>query len=315
VKPYLPKACPRRRGFAALALALPLALAGSRLAAATLDARSLAYVPIRYSPGDEVLVQALVVPEEGETLAELRLGPGAGLPAQVEGSDPELRELSLAKTREGWLLRLRFVPWSPGSGSFPETRLKGFRLPALPFATLSLLGPEDRDPSPPRPQRDPPGMALFLYGIAGLLIVLVLGAAGAAVYLLPAARALAARRRAAQAFWRFDRSLEYLAAEAGSADPASYFAALIRVLRLYLAARVLPEAPALTAPELAALPDAAFPAPATRERAASLVARADRYRFGGEAPGGAAARAVLEAATEEARAIGAANEEVLLARV
>ena len=97
-----------------------------------------------------------------------------------------------------------------------------------------------------------------------------------------------------------------------SADPASYFAALLRALRLYLAARALPEAEALTAPELAALPESALPAPATKDRAAALVARADRLRYGGWEQG--EPTALLEAAAE-ARAIGEANEEVLRARV
>ena len=316
----------------ALSLALGLCLglcATADLSAATLDARSLVYVPIRYSAGDEVVAQATVAPEAGEALFAQDLKPGAGLGAQGEEADPELRELKLTKAPEGWQLKVRFVPWSPGAGSIPETRLKGFRLPAIPFAAVSLLGPEDRDPSPPRPQRDPPGIAPYLYGLAGLLIVLVLGAAGTVAYLIPAARALLARRKAALAFRRLEKSLDYLASEAGSADPASFFAALIRAFRLYLAARILSEAPALTAPELAALPQDAFPAPGTKDRAAALVARADRARFGGEVRQGAGTAAALKAVTvpavalkatlleaaAEARAIGEANEEVLLARV
>jgi hypothetical protein len=76
----------------------------------------------------------------------------------------------------------------------------------------------------------------------------------------------------------------------------------------------LPEAAALTAVELAALPETAFPAPATRDRAAALVAYADRVRYGGGLAKLADSRKLLEAAIE-ARDIGAANEEALLARV
>jgi hypothetical protein len=305
-----------------LALSLAAACAGwaglsggAELSAATLDARSLVYLPIRYSAGDEVVAQTTVLPEAGESLSPLDLKQGAGLAAQAEEADPEIREIKLSKAPEGWLLKVRFVPWSPGAGSLPPLRQKGFRLPALPYSAVSLLGPEDRDPSPPRPQRDPPGIAVYLYGLAGILLVLVLGVIATLAYLIPGARAILARRRAAQAFRRLAKSLDYLASEAGSADPSSYFAALIRALRLYLAARALPEAPTLTAPELAALPDEAFPAPATKDRAAALVARADRARFGGERRGSAEAEkaALLEAAAE-ARAIGEANEEVLLAR-
>jgi hypothetical protein len=307
-----------RQSFAAHALAVSLGFAvfaGTGLSAAGFDARSLAYIPVHYSAGDEVVVRATILPEAGEKLAVLDLKPGAGLPAQGEEADPEIRELWLSRTPEGWLLSMRFVPWSPGSGFLPETRIKGLHLPALPYASISSLGPDDRDPSPPRPQRAPPGTALYLYCLGGFLIVLAFLTAGVALYLIPSARALLARRRAAQAFKRFGRSLDYLAAETETADPASYFAALIRALRLYLAARGLPEAEALTAAELAALPETAFPAPATKDKAAALVARADRVRYGEGAPGGARSRALLEAAVEEARAIGAANEEALLARV
>jgi hypothetical protein len=303
---------PRARLCALSALLISLSLAGRQAGAANFDVESLAFVPLRYYPGDEVIVRATLAPEKGERLAELDLKPGSGLPALGEGADPELRALKLRKTGEGWLVELRFVPWSPGTGMLPETRLEGFRIPALPYAAVSLLGPEDRDPSPPRPQRELPGMALMLYGLAAALGVLVILALVVSAYLIPAARALIARRKAALAFKRFDKSIDYLVKEAGIADPAAFFAALVRALRLYLAARVLPEAPALTSVELAALPEEAFPAPATKNRAAALVALADRCRFGGETAG---VRALLASAAEEARAIGAANEEVLLARV
>jgi len=159
------------RTFTALALAMTLApIGGTELAAASLDPRTLASVPVRYSAGDEVVIQASIVPEAGERLAPLDLKPGAGLAAQGEEADPELRELTLSKTSDGWLLALRFVPWSPGAGTIPEMRLKGVRIPALHYAAVSLIGPDDRDPSPPRSQRSPPGIALYLYGFAGLLI-------------------------------------------------------------------------------------------------------------------------------------------------
>jgi len=305
----------RRLALWVFSIALPLAGMGAW--AATYDVESLAFVPLRYYSGDEVIVRVVLVPEKGERLSRLDLKPGSGLPAQ--GDDPELRELKLSKTPDGWLAELRFVPWSPGIGSLPEARLEGIRIPALPYAALSLLGPEDRDPSPPRPQRELPGMALMLYGLAAALVILSLFALIVAVYLLPAARALIARRKAALAFKRFGKSIDFLVKETGTADIAVFFAALVRALRLYLAARVLPAAPALTAAELVALPDGAFPAPATRDRTAALIALADGYRFGGRTPGGAITvaneRALLASAAEEARAIGAANEEVLLARL
>jgi hypothetical protein len=321
VKPKaLPKALSTARPLAVLAIALGFLAAGAEVGAATLDAKSLSFIPLRHYAGEELLLRAVLVPEKGERLAELDLKPGSGLPGQREWSDPEIRELKLVKAREGWLLELRFLPWSPGPGSLPAMRLEGFRLPALPYTILPLLGPEDRDPSPPRPQRELPGMALFFSSLAIALVLFTLLVLVVAVYLVPAARSLIAGRKAALAFKRFEKSLDYLVEESGAADPAAFFAALMRAFRLYLAARVLPEAPALTASELAALPETAFPEPTSRDRAAALVALADRFRFGGEAPRGEATtaadrRAFLRSAAEEARAIGAANEEVLLVRV
>ncbi len=301
----------------ALALAALLAAPhGAPLYGATIDARSLAYIPASYSPGEELVAQATILPEAGEKLEALDLKAGAGLPAQGPEADPEIRELRISRAGAIWQLSLRFVPWSPGRLLVPAIRVKGLQIPAIPYSAISVLGSEDRDPSPPRRQRDPPGTALFLYGFAGLLLVLVLGGAGVAAYLVPAARALLARRRAAQAFRRFVTSLDYLAAEAGSAAPASFFAALSRAFRLYLATRVLPSAPALTAAEISALPDTAFPAPATKDRAAAFFAQADRARFGGEGAGSAKAReAAATAAISETRILAEANEEALLARL
>jgi hypothetical protein len=319
----------RARLPAAAALALALSAAGGPAPAATLDAASLSYLPLHYYAGDEVLIVARVLPEKGERLAELDLRPGEGLPSRSGEADPEIRALKLSKSSGSWTIEARFVPWSPGPGSLAESKIGGIRIPALPYAALSLLGPEDRDPTPPRPQRQLPGAALFLYGSAGAIAILALLAAAFFLYLLPAARSLLARRREERIFKRLDKSLDYLAREAGAAEDAAFFAALVRALRLYLAARFLPAAPALTASELEALPDEAFPAPATRRRTAALVALADRRRFGGEAaapaeaagadasaPASAAGRgATLAAAVEEARAIAAANEEALRARV
>ncbi len=300
----------------AYALAL-LCCSASALRAATVDSRSIACVPLRYSAGDEVILQAPILPDGGETLAALDLKPGSGLPAQAGDADPELRWLKLSQAQGGWTLSLCFVPWSPGAGRLPALRAGGVSIPALPYAALSLLGPEDRDPSPPRPQRVPPRTALYLYGSAGVLVALVLLALLVAFYLVPAARTLLARRRAAQAFRRLEKSLDYLESEAESADPAAFFAALSRALRLYLAARALPSAPALTASEIALLPELDFPAPGTRDRAAALIARGDRARYGGETParGGASSGQELALAAREARAIGQETEEAIDARL
>jgi hypothetical protein len=299
--------------FAAYALAT--AVYASPLAGATLDSLSLKYLPSRYSPGEEVFAQALLLPEGVEELSPFDYMPGAGLPDQGEEADPETRELRLAKTPEGWLLSLRFVPWSPGTGSVPSIRLGGIRIPSFPYSAGSILESDAREPSPPRRQRDPPGTALYLYALAGILIVIMLGAMAVAAYLVPAARALIARRRSAQAFKRFSTSLEFLEAEAESAKPAIFFAALSRAFRLYIASRALPDFSALTAPEIEELPETALPAPATKDKAAAFIAHADKLRYGAASSGETIARSALASAIEEARAIVEANEEALRARL
>jgi hypothetical protein len=281
---------------------LGLALATCpELVALSLDSATLTTIPARYYAGDEVSLQATVRADSGEKLVPLALRPGSGLSAQGEASDPELRELRIG--------------WSPGPGSIPELRLKGLRVPAIGYSAASILGPDERDPQPPRPQRDLPGTAFYLALFAALLLVLAALGLVVALWLVPAARSRLATRRAALAFRRLERSLDYLESEIGSADPASYYAALSRALRLYLAARALPEALALTAAEIARLPEGAFPAPATKARTVELFSLADRVRYGGEGYAEADRRARLESAAEEARAIGNETEEALLARV
>jgi hypothetical protein len=300
----------RARALGPAGIAAALALAGAaRLPAASL-AGTPAFSPFRYGPGDEVTIVAPIVPGAGETLSALELKPGAGLPEPGRSADPELRSLRVAKGPSGWELRIRFVPWSPGAGQVPALSAHGLSLPALPYESASRLGPEDLYPSPPRPQRMPPGAALALCLLGGAALALVLAALGFVAYLLPASRALLARWRAAQAFRRLGRNLDYLVAHADSADGAAFSAALARALRNYLAARVSPEAPVLTAAEISALPDAAFPTPSIRDRSASLLSWSDEVRFGGAAAGAEA----LASAAEEARRIAAESEEALLAR-
>ncbi|MBL8966294.1 MAG: hypothetical protein JNG85_04735 [Spirochaetaceae bacterium] len=291
---------------ARLCLALPLALAAAALAAETLAVERLAFVPARFSVGEEVEAVALLA-EPRRELEPFVLKEGEGLPPPSPAADPELREIRLAKAGGGWELRVRFVSWKPGKAEIPTLSARGVVLPALSYETASVLGPGDREPSPPKPQRDPPGAALYLYGFAGLFLVIVLGGIGSALYLVPAARRIIAKSRAAQASRALDRSLAYLEKGIGSVAARDFYAALARSLRLYLAARVLPEAPALTPAEIAALPESRFPCPGLREDAAAVLAESDRARFAGFEPGSEAMRAALASAQR----LGAAAEEAL----
>jgi len=296
----------QRRALFAAALAV---LAGAPLAAATVEGRPT-YYPSSYGPGETVTVLVAIAPEPGEDLAELSLAPGSGLPPGDGLSDPELLGVDIAKNNGRWTMRARFVAWSPVEGIIEGFKSGGIGLPAIPYRATPHLGPNDIDPSSPRPQVLPPGAALALYGLLGALAAVGLGLFGSAAYLVPATRRLIAGWKAGQAFRRLSKSLEYLAAQAGSADPAAYSAALGRALRNYLSCRFLPEAPALTPGELSSLPEAAFPAPSTRDRAADLLSWADEVRFGGSP----ASAAELEGAADKARQVAAENEEAILAR-
>ena len=63
----------------------------------------------------------------------------AGLPKQDAASEVELRGLWLSRTATGWLIRLRFVPWSPGALMIPAQRIKGILIPAIPYSAITVL--------------------------------------------------------------------------------------------------------------------------------------------------------------------------------
>ena len=297
-----PSRRPAPRGLAAAILAL--CLSALPAGAEPLGLVRLGFAPARFGAGEEVEAVALL--EAGSVEPEaFVLKAGGGLPEPGPGADPELRELRLSKTAGGWELRARFVPWTPGKGLLPPLSVRGLALPGLPYTVDSVLAPGDREPAPPKPQRDPPGTALYLYGFAGLVLVLVLAGFWAAAVLVPGARRLLARRRAAQARRALERSLAYLERGLGSSAPADFYAALARSLRLYLTARLLPEAAALTPAEIGALPAARFPEAGIRDDAAAVLGEADLARFAGLNPGLDAMRAALE---RSARLAGSAEE-------
>jgi len=270
------------------------------------DRPRVEFTPTEFGAGEEV--QAVLVLTGLDFASGFALKPGSGLPSS---EDPELREVSLARTPRGWELKIRFVPWSPGPGRIPSISAKGAVLPSVPYVVASRLGPAEREISPPRPQREPPGTALYLYGIAGAALLLVLATVGSVAYLVPAGRALLARWKAAQAYRQLCRSLDYLSAGASVSEPAAFYAALSRALRLYLAARVDGRAPALTASEIAALPSSAFPASGLRDEAAAVFAEAETARYAGESPG----PELMRETVRRARDLATAAEEALDARL
>jgi len=290
----------------ACACACVCVCAQSFLGAAFAEAPRAQFQPGLFGPGEPVRV-ILKLPELGSREGFM-LERGKGLPAS---EDPELLDLEVAKAPGGWELRVRFVPWSPGPGRIPSMNVQGLTLPAIPYSVSSRLEPGRQEPTAPRPQRDPPNSAFYLYGLAGAAILLAFLVVAAFAWLLPAARELAARWRAAQAYRRLCDGLDFLAAGAGEADPAAYYAALSRILRNYLGERIEAEAPALTATELAALPSSVFPAEGLRDEAASLLSEAELARYAGFRPGAAA----MAEAADRARELARLAEEGLDARL
>jgi len=296
---------PSRHAARRLAALLALALS-SPLFAVNLKVERLSFLPAHFRVGEEVELRAEVLPEGGAPEA-FSLKAGAGLPSASADSDLELKSLSLSKSASSWELKARFVAWIPGPGQLAPLSVHGVLVPAIGYEAVSALSPGDRDLDPPKAQRDPPGTRLYLYGFVGLLALLALAGLGIATYVLPGARALIARWKAAQARKDLERSLAFLEGSIGEVEAAAFYAALARALRLYLAARVLPEAPMLTPRELGLLPETRFPAPGIREEAASALAETDEARFGGLGPSVAA----MKLSIERAAAIGAATEEAL----
>lgn len=278
-------------------------------------ASAAVFVPFHYYVGDEVEALVSLGEVPGASGKGFELKPGSGLPSSGPSTDPVIRSIAVAPTKAGWEAKITFVPWSPGPGSLPAIGARGFLIPAVSYDVSSTLGPAARDLAPPRPQREPPGTVLYLYLFAAFALALALAAFGTALYLVPAARSLLARRRAAQAIRRLRRSVAFLSRGLDTARPELFYAALARELRLYLAARVVPRAPNLSSTELAALPDGTFPARGLREGAAALVAETERGRYALELSPGPGAAAILRAAADRTLALGEAAEEAIDARL
>jgi hypothetical protein len=309
-----------RKETAAFVLAALLSCAfffnGHRAGAAeNLRIRKLVYEPADFGSGEEVVAIAQILSQGSSNVdtAGIDLQPGAGLPERLAASDPEILSGRLAANQDGFELRLRFIPWSPGKGILSGMTVAGRSLPDLPYVATPRLESGARDLMPPRPQLEPPGAALYLYALAGIALSLIFAIFVTLAWLLPAARFLLARWRAGQAFRRLKRSLDYLAVslrEDGEMDAAAFYAALSRSFRLYLEERVEPCASALTPREFCMLSETRFPAPGIRDAAAELLAEADRVRYAGEA----SLSATMFAAVDKARRLGSAAEEGLDAR-
>lgn len=307
------RTCARIRAalFAALLWA---ALAPCGLQARPLDLGRLSFLPARFRVGEEVELRAEVLASSdgsagGQKLEAFSAGP-ADLPGAA-GAGCELRSLSLVKARNGWELRIRFVPWKAGESRLPGIIVHNYQIPALGYETASSLGPSDRGFDPPRGQRELAGTSFYIYAAVGLILLIGLFVLGLLTWIIPGARNLLRRWRAAAAYKELKAAAGYLEESIGEVGPPAFYAALSRALRIYLAARVLPGAPSLTPPELASLPAEDFPDAAIRDEAAAALSEADAVRFGGREPDESAMRA----AVNRVLSIAGAAEEAIDARL
>lgn len=310
-----------RRG-RALVLAGILWSAG--LGAAAEANPGLGLLGLRFEPPNprvgERVTARLLLGEGPEQLEPLLLRGPAQLGGLSDSPLYDLEELRLARSGSSWEYSLSFVPWAPGPGDFPSLLVKGHTLPGFAYTVSPSAGAEDRLPGPRRPQADPPGAAFYLYAGLGLLGLLALLVLGFFLWILPGALALRAAWRSRAALRRFHGTLSWLEESCEGGDGRAWYGLLARSLRLYLSARLLPEALALTPEEFRGLASpgarAGEAVSAAREagggssegpreggedeegvaaeaalglRAAELLGRADEVRFG-EAPTAAADR-------------------------
>jgi len=295
----------------ALVVAAALLALWSATAAPTARLGKVTFSPTVFLVGQTVTATVDLVVDGGEPEV-FSLSPGAGLPAPTADADPELRSASLAKGAAGWVLSLVFVPWSPGPGRLPSMVVGSLRSPEIRYVTASVLGGKGgandasaRDLSPPKPQRDPPGTTLYLYGFLLVAATVLFIIIAFYLWVLPGARALLARWKSREAWVALTRTLDWLETNGGSGDAAPFYALLSRAFRLYLSKRFIEEAEALTPGEFSALPPSRLPDPGFGKEVSRLLGEADLARFAGQ-PFAAPARL---AALRRARELATTAEE------
>lgn len=222
----------------------------------------------------------ITVVAAGQALSAFRLERGKNLGDVDPSPELEIDSVSLRKEGGGWIYTAVFTVWAPGPGHFPSLAIQGFRFPAFDFEVAATADPEARSPGPRRPQADPPGSSVYLYASVGILVALVLAGIAFFSWILPGALDLAAAWRERAAFRRFAKTLDWLEESVDEGDGRAWYALLANSFRIYLSAKTIPAAMALTPPEIAALPAETLTDGFGGE-AAELLARGDEVRFGG----------------------------------
>ena len=263
---------------AAAALAQePAAVApAARIPAARIE--QVRFIPPRFTVGDPIELQVVLV--------GLAAGFEPGFPRAAATAASPLDPIvidgiavtPLAGGRH--VLRVSFRSFRPGSAALPAIELGGGSLLELPQAlTAATLPAGVGELEPARGPMVLPGTALRLTAVIAVLLV------------CPAAAAFGARR-AARGFdrllagWRrrgprlrFERDLRALSGQ-GHAG-AAYSAAVARLTRRFLAARLQLPARSKTAAELPALLAGAGLTPHAAAAVTRAIAATERFTFGG----------------------------------
>ncbi len=129
------------RRVVAASILFSLIVAPSLLCAATIEG-AVVYTPSTYGPGETVTAVAALKPGPEESLAEISLEPGSGLPALDGSADPEILGLDVERRGGSWLMRLRFVAWSPSEGVIEKYHTGTFVLPPVAYRRDRASGPK-----------------------------------------------------------------------------------------------------------------------------------------------------------------------------
>ncbi len=252
----------KRRIVAAFGLGLVLAFSAF---AANLPPPKSSRVPEPTAPLQAGVLQKALVPTVfyvGDTVElYLRIARPAGTkpdspimltePQKLPSND-SVKVVSLTVTpREGYdEARIRFIPFEPGDISLPEIDAGPFRLPPVAVTVGSILEGRSATLVPIRGQLELPGTKLFLYGLAGLILLALLSVFLFVKYGLSFFAALIESYRENQPYKIMQRTLKKLRDELDSLDSASFYDVLLSSLRGYLGFRLRANCVSLTSSEI-----------------------------------------------------------------
>lgn len=297
----------RRVVVAALAVVvLAVAPADARAEAVEASVVRVEFDPPAFYPGQATLAYAtLDAGTASWSEATLAVVPGRvdGADGAAETGAAEVEVLSARLERRGGqpVLIVSFVSWSAGAGLVPGMEIGGLAVPGLRFDCDSAL--TSLTPPVPMPQLEPPGLRFKLYLAGGVALVALLVGLTVALRAAPWLKAIKARWAAARSRREFDDILDSI----GGLEPeTAAWAALCAAVRRFVRLRAGVDWSALTASEIALLPEGPVAGP-IRDDAAAILSSGDAARFAGASEGSiadavAAARSVADRLDEAGRA-------------